>query len=52
MYTKRGYSIKNMVVWTRQETILLTVIALIPVVVYESTTLRPERRHGQIRTGV
>ena len=36
MYTKRNYSVKDMVWWTRQDTVLLLVIALIPVVVYEA----------------
>jgi len=35
MYTRKGYSLKDMVLWTRQETVVLTIIALIPVVVYE-----------------
>ena len=35
MYTKKSYSIRDMAWWTRHETILLLVIALIPVIVYE-----------------
>lgn len=36
MYTKKGYTLKDMVLWTRHETILLTVIAIVPVVIYEA----------------
>jgi putative membrane protein len=36
MYTKRNYSVKDMVWWTRHDTVLLLVIALIPVVIYEA----------------
>ena len=36
MYTKRKYSVKNMVLWTRRETVLLALIALVPVVAYEA----------------
>jgi len=35
MYTKRNYSVKDMVWWTRQDTVVLIIIALVPVVVYE-----------------
>jgi putative membrane protein len=35
MYTKQSFSTKDMVLWTRRETILLTFIALIPVIAYE-----------------
>lgn len=35
MYTKRNYSLKDMVSWTRRETFLFALIALIPVIVYE-----------------
>ena len=35
MYVKRNYSLKDMVSWTRQETALLALIALVPVIVYE-----------------
>lgn len=35
MYTKKSYSVKDMAWWTRQDTGLLFLIALIPVIVYE-----------------
>lgn len=35
MYTKKNYSLKNMVWWTRYDTALLVIIALIPVILYE-----------------
>jgi len=35
MFIKRKYSLTDMITWTRQETVLLTLIALIPVIVYE-----------------
>lgn len=35
MYTKRNYSLATMISWTRRETALFLVIALLPVVVYE-----------------
>jgi putative membrane protein len=35
MYTKSKYSAKDMVFWTRHETVLLTLIALVPVVAFE-----------------
>jgi hypothetical protein len=35
MFIKRKYSLTDLITWTRQETVLLTLIALIPVVVYE-----------------
>jgi putative membrane protein len=35
MYTKKNYSVKDMAWWTRQDTALLLVIALIPVIVYQ-----------------
>jgi putative membrane protein len=35
MYTRKSYSVKDMAWWTRQDTALLLVIAVIPVVVYQ-----------------
>jgi putative membrane protein len=35
MYTKKSYSIKDMAMWTRRETAMLLLIAVIPVVAYE-----------------
>lgn len=35
MYTKKNYSLKDMAWWTRHETVLLIVIALIPVILYQ-----------------
>jgi len=35
MFIKKNYSVRNMVWWTRYDTALLLVIALIPVVIYE-----------------
>jgi putative membrane protein len=35
MYTKKNYSIKDMAMWTRWDTALLTLIAVVPVVAYE-----------------
>ncbi|TFH29415.1 MAG: hypothetical protein E4H00_07000 [Myxococcales bacterium] len=35
MYTKNNYSVKDMALWTRQDTVLLLFIALVPVVVYQ-----------------
>ena len=35
MYTKKNYSVKDMALWTRQDTALLLFIALIPVVIYQ-----------------
>jgi predicted membrane chloride channel (bestrophin family) len=35
MYTKKNYSVKDMALWTRQDTVLLVCIALVPVVVYQ-----------------
>jgi len=35
MYTKRSYSIQDLASWTRQETVLLAVIATVPVIAYE-----------------
>ena len=35
MYIKKSYSVKDMVLWTRQDTAILTLIALIPVIVFE-----------------
>jgi len=35
MYTKRSYSLMDMVSWTRQETVLLALIATAPVIAYE-----------------
>jgi putative membrane protein len=35
MYTKRNYSLKDMAWWTRHDTVVLLLIALVPVVVYE-----------------
>jgi len=35
MYTKKNYSVKDMAWWTRQDTVLLVFIALVPVIVYQ-----------------
>jgi putative membrane protein len=35
MYTKRGYSFRDLASWTRQETFLLTIIATVPVFAYQ-----------------
>jgi putative membrane protein len=35
MYTKRNYSVTDMAWWTRQDTVLLLLIALVPVIVYQ-----------------
>jgi putative membrane protein len=35
MYTRKNYSVKDMAWWTRQDTLLLLVIALVPVVIYQ-----------------
>ncbi|NMM47517.1 bestrophin family protein [Marinigracilibium pacificum] len=35
MYTRKRYSIKNMILWTRVETIVLIFIALLPTVLYK-----------------
>jgi len=35
MYTKTGYSPRELASWTRRETLLFVVIALVPVVIYE-----------------
>ena len=35
MYTKQYYSIRAMVAWTRQETVIFVLIALMPVILYE-----------------
>ena len=35
MYTKRGYSVRDLAVWTRHETAVFVVVATIPVLVYD-----------------
>lgn len=35
MYTKRHYSVRDMASWTRHDTLLLFLVALVPVIVYE-----------------
>ena len=35
MYTKRNYSMKDLAAWTRRETVLLAMIAVIPVIAYD-----------------
>jgi putative membrane protein len=35
MYTKKNYSVRDMAWWTRQDTALLLLIALVPVIVYQ-----------------
>ena len=35
MYTKRNYSLRDMLFWTRQETVVFFVIATVPLVVYD-----------------
>jgi len=35
MYTRKNYSVKDMAWWTRHDTVLLLLIALVPVIVYE-----------------
>ncbi len=35
MYTKRNYSLRDMAWWTRYDTFVLTLVALVPVVIYE-----------------
>ncbi|MGB5268703.1 MAG: bestrophin family ion channel, partial [Polyangiales bacterium] len=40
MYTKRNYSLKDMAWWTRQDTFVLLIIALVPVILYELLDLR------------
>ncbi|MGB5349705.1 MAG: bestrophin family ion channel [Polyangiales bacterium] len=40
MYTKRNYSLKDMAWWTRQDTFVLLMIALVPVILYEVFDLR------------
>ena len=35
MFIKKNYSVKDMVWWTRHDTVLLLIIALIPVVIYQ-----------------
>ena len=35
MYTKRNYSLKDMALWTRQETFVFFILALVPVILYE-----------------
>ncbi len=40
MYTKRNYSLKELAWWTRQDTYVLIVIALVPVILYELFDLK------------
>ncbi|MBT8470485.1 MAG: hypothetical protein KJN97_17195 [Deltaproteobacteria bacterium] len=35
MYTKRNYSLRDMVMWTRHDTFVLFLVALVPVIIYE-----------------
>ncbi len=40
MYTRRNYSLKDMAWWTRQDTFVLLIIALVPVILYQVLDLR------------
>ena len=35
MYTKRNYSLRDMAMWTRHDTFVLLLVALVPVIIYE-----------------
>ncbi|MBT8469897.1 MAG: hypothetical protein KJN97_14230 [Deltaproteobacteria bacterium] len=35
MYTKRNYSLRDMAMWTRYDTFVLLLVALVPVIIYE-----------------
>ena len=40
MYTKQNYSVRDMLYWTRHELVAFVLIALIPVILYESLDQR------------
>ncbi|NNK09609.1 MAG: hypothetical protein EX268_19285 [Deltaproteobacteria bacterium] len=40
MYTRRNYSLKDMAWWTRYDTVLLLIIALVPVILYKALDQR------------
>lgn len=40
MYTGKRYTIKDLVIWTRRETLLFIVIAVIPTILYETCDLK------------
>ena len=40
MYTKPRYSLKNMMLWTREDTLLFLAISAVPVILYELVGLK------------